>query len=81
MDNFYVLINVSIDLSKAFDTLDHVIVLSKLRYYGISGVELNIFVSYLLERFQYADYPGVCSKKLRITTGVPKGSVMGPYYS
>ena len=48
MDNFYVPTSILIDLSKAFDTLDHDIVLSKLRYYGISGVELNFFASYLL---------------------------------
>ena len=78
MDNFYVPTSILIDLSKAFDTLDHDIVLSKLRYYGISGVELNFFASYLLERFQYVDYSGVCSKKLPITTGVPQGSVLGP---
>ena len=78
MDNFYVPTSILIDLSKAFDTLDHDIVLSKLHYYGISGVELIFFASYLLERFQYVDYPGVCSKKLPITTGVPQGSVLGP---
>ena len=76
--HFYVPTSILIDLSKAFDTLDHDIVLSKLRYYGISGVELNFFASYLLERFQYVDYSGVCSKKLPITTGVPQGSVLGP---
>ena len=78
MDNFYVPTSILIDLSKAFDTLDHNIMLSKLRYYGVSDVELNFFASYLLERFQYVDYSGVCSKKLPITTGVPQGSVLGP---
>ena len=71
MDNFYVPTSILIDLSNAFDTLDHDIVLSKLRYYVISGIELNFFAGYLLERFQYVDYSGVCSKKLSITTGVP----------
>ena len=52
--------------------------LSKLRYYGVSGTELNFFADYLLERFQYVDYSGICSKKLPITTGVPQGSVLGP---
>ena len=52
--------------------------LSKLRYYGVSGIELKFFADYLLERFQYVDYSGICSKKLPITTGVPQGSVLGP---
>ena len=44
----------------------------------MSGVELNFFASYFLERFEYVDYSGVCSKKLPITTEVPQGSVLGP---
>ena len=47
-----------------------------LTYYLLKCVELNFFASYLLERFQYVDYSGVCSKKLPITTRVPQGSVM-----
>ena len=78
MDNFYIPTSILIDLSKAFDTLDHDIMLSKLRYYGVSGIELKFFADYLLERFQYVDYSGICSKKLPITTGVPQGSVLGP---
>ena len=41
MDNFHIPTSILIDLTKAFDTLDHDIMLSKLRYYGLSGVELN----------------------------------------
>ena len=78
MDNFYIPTSILIDLSKAFDTLDHNIMLSKLRYYGVSGIELKIFADYLLERSQYVDYSGISSKKLPITTGVPQGSVLGP---
>ena len=43
MDNLYAPTSILVDLSKACDTLDHDVVLSKLRYYGISGVELNFF--------------------------------------
>ena len=47
-------------------------------YLSVSGIELNFFADYLLERFQYVDYSGICSKKLSITTGVPQGSVLAP---
>ena len=69
MDNFYIPTSILIDLSKAFDTLEHDIMLSKLRYYGVSGIELEIFADYLLERFQYVDYSGICSKKLPLSLG------------
>ena len=78
LDNFYIPTSILIDLSKAFDTLDHNIMLSKLRYYGVSGIELKFFADYLLERSQHVDYSGISSKKLPITTGVPQGSVLGP---
>ena len=69
MDNFYIPTSILIDLSKAFDTLEHDIMLSKLRYYGVLGIELEIFADYLLERFQYVDYSGICSKKLPLSLG------------
>ena len=78
MDNFNTPIRILIDLSKAFDTQDHKIMLSKLRHYGVTGIELDLFISYLLGRVQYVDYSGVCSQKLPIGTGVPQGSVLGP---
>ena len=78
MDNFNIPISILIDLSKAFDTLDHNIMLSKLRHYGVTGIELDFFTSYLLGRVQYVEYSGVCSQKLPISTGVPQGSVLGP---
>ena len=78
MDTFNIPISILIDLSKAFDTLDHKIMLSKLRYYGISGVELNFFRNFLSERIQYVDYLGFSSESLPVTMGVPQGSILGP---
>ena len=53
MDNYKIPTTVLIDLSKAFDTLNHDILLSKLRYYGVSGVELRLLSNYLSDRVQY----------------------------
>ena len=71
-------INVYLDLSKAFDTLDHNILLHKLKYYGIEGTALRLFESYLNERQQYVDFDGMPSNYNRILTGVPQGSILGP---
>ena len=78
MDTFNIPTSILIDLSKAFDILDHKIMLSKLRYYGISGIELNFFRNFLSERIQYVDYLGFSSGFLPVTMGVPQGSILGP---
>ena len=66
------------DLSKAFDTLDHNILLEKLRYYGINETPIRWFESYLTNRLQYVELNDLASKKQKITTGVPQGSILGP---
>lgn len=78
MDRDKIPINIYLDLSKAFDTLDHQILLDKLQYYGITEISLKLFKSYLTNRQQYVEINETCSKPLPITTGVPQGSILGP---
>ena len=67
-----------LDLSKAFDTIDHRILLDKLDYYGIKGTSLTWFKSYLSNRKQYVEYNNTTSSFADVTTGVPQGSILGP---
>ena len=78
MDNNDVPIGIFLDLSKAFDTIDHAILLSKLEHYGVDGIPLQLVKDYLTNRKQYAKLNEVNSNVLPINTGVPQGSILGP---
>ena len=67
-----------LDLSKAFDTIDHSILIDKLKYYGIRGTSLDWFVSYLSNRTQYVQFNDSTLAHSTITTGVPQGSILDP---
>ena len=71
-------LTVFIDLSKAFDIIDHSILFYKLHFYGIRGVALNWFKSYLNNRHQYTVINDVESQHNTVRCGVPQGSILGP---
>ena len=66
------------DLSRAFDTVDHRLLLNKLAEYGIRGRTHELFRSYLEGRMQWVQWKGQRSVPKKIRTGVPQGSVLGP---
>ena len=78
MDNNETPLNIYLDMSKAFDTIDHTILINKLTFYGIHGVTLDLIKSYLNNRYQFVEYDGVQSTMLPISTRVPQGSILGP---
>ena len=73
-------IGIFLDFSKAFDTVNFEILLTKLNHYGIRGVALDLIKSYLKERKQHTVYQNSTSTNRFITTGVPQGSILGPLF-
>jgi hypothetical protein len=71
-------IGVFIDLKKAFDTIDHSLLLRKLALYGIRGIALDWLTSYLSNRSQYVSFNNEKSSSKNIICGVPQGSILGP---
>ena len=78
LDNNNFACGIFIDLQKAFDTVNHYILLQKLNHYGIRGVANAWFKSYLSNRTQYVSINGFESNTKNIHIGVPQGSVLGP---
>ena len=72
------ILGIFVDLSKAFDTIDHKILLTKLQRYGIRGNTHDLIKSYLSRRHQYTEVLGKKSESLTVEYGVPQGSVLGP---
>ena len=73
-------LGIFIDFKKAFDTVDHQILLGKMEHLGIRGVPLELIRSYLTNRKQYVAYNGMESSQWGITVGVPQGSILGPLF-
>ena len=78
MDNGKLTGVVFIDIRKAFDSIDHAILLQKLAYYGVLQLEHTWFQSYLANRQQRCQVNGFLSTKREIICGVPQGSILGP---
>ena len=71
-------IGVLIDLEKAFDTVDHEILIKKVNFYGVLGVGNDWIKSYLTNRKQFVEINVCASELFNATRGVPQGSILGP---
>ena len=78
MDKTLFSCGVFIDLKKAFDTVDHKILLDKLNYYGLRGIDNQWFSSYFTNRTQTTEINSFISDKEVVSCSVPQGSVSGP---
>ena len=78
MDKGHLVGMVLLDLQKAFDTVDHKILLMKMEALGLGQDVVRWFRSYLSDRRQLVDVSGVLSSSAAISCGVPQGSILGP---
>ena len=79
LDDSKTVIGLFCDLSKAFDCVNHNILLNKLEHYGIRDKGLNLIQSYLKNRYQTTEVKGTRSQPILVTKGVPQGSILGPF--
>jgi hypothetical protein len=80
IDEKKITVGVFLDLSKAFDTLDHQTLFTKLEHYGIRGMALQWIKSYFYDRRQYVQFNEISSTENNIICGVPQGSILGPLF-
>ena len=73
-------VGIFLDLSKAIDAVNHVILFDKLKHYGIRGLALDWIRSYFSNRKQYVEYTGHRSLRNEISCGAPQGSILGPLF-
>ena len=64
LDKDEIPVNIYLDLSNAFDTIDHIILIDKLKYYGVHGTNLNLFSSYLENCKQYMEIDHIKSNQI-----------------
>ena len=78
IDDRKITCSVFLDLAKAFDTVDHEILIKKMQLYGIRGITLQLFNSYLSNRKMFTLVNGISSRMNDVTCGIPQGSTLGP---
>lgn len=78
VDKGYLTCLILLDFTKAFDTLDPIVLCKKLKYFGFSQHAVQLIETYLQERKQQVVFDGDSSEPLRVTIGVPQGSILGP---